>query len=927
MRLRGLRVNRFGAFQDREWPDLQPGLNLLFGPNEAGKTTLMMFLRGMFFGFGKSAYDPLDNSEPGGSLRLLDARGQEWTLERSGRGKKARVLVSGPPGVLQGEAGLRPLLQEVSRPVYENIFAFSLKELQDLETLTKPREVQHLLYSASLGLGPVSLKAVEDRLHKQLKALFSADKKATNPEINQILVELARVRKEILKLEQQPQEYQELLTARARLEAEIQSLTQEEATVKHQALWLEKLSQAWKVWEECGLARETLAALPQIDAFPEAGLARWEKKKAELAQVEDQLDRWGRKLKEAREEADRPGPDQGLLQAAAAINSLAEERLRFEDRGEGLRQLEGKLTAVRSRLGESLARLGPEWDEDRLKHCRPSLNWQISIQEHQPRLEAAALAVRQAEDQVRLRLETLQEKETARNQAEAAGMFKGAAPVFFWGFGALALVLALCAGAAYLWYFRDLAGLLAVGAAMSAAAALFYVWQLRTHRRRLLRELEEERQRAQSALKTAESREEEERQKLTGLQDEWRAWLQNVSLDTALSPGGAAAFLQELAAARSLRQDLQELATAKAEVEAYLEDFTARLAEILAGLGRPPVPQTQVNQAIKELSRELDAALKLQDQRQQLAQKIRGTEKELADWEAKKQRLQTDLDHLLAAAGEKEEEGFRRRGAIFAERRELTGKIRELAAALRLLAGSDDALEQLEADLRRSAPADLEEGRRQAQTRIQNLKSRLEEALQQQGGWQNRLDALEQTAALSQALLTEQTLATALQDAARRWTAATLAGYFLEQARGCFEAEYQPQVLRRASQYFALLTAGRYPQVMAPLEGDSFMVINRQGSHVPPERLSRGTSEQLYLALRFALIQEYSQEGRSLPLILDDILVNFDQTRARQAILLLQEMSHSHQLLLFTCHPHVLNLIQETLGPAAPEPVRLEEKG
>src|SRR5574340_1520435 len=91
MWLRAFRVIHYGAFQEREWPELGPGLNLFFGPNEAGKTTLMMFLRGMLFGFSKSSYDSLDNSEPGGSLRLLDARGQEWTLERSGRGKKARV--------------------------------------------------------------------------------------------------------------------------------------------------------------------------------------------------------------------------------------------------------------------------------------------------------------------------------------------------------------------------------------------------------------------------------------------------------------------------------------------------------------------------------------------------------------------------------------------------------------------------------------------------------------------------------------------------------------------------------------------------------------------------------------------------------------------------------------------------------------------
>jgi uncharacterized protein YhaN len=53
--------------------------------------------------------------------------------------------------------------------------------------------------------------------------------------------------------------------------------------------------------------------------------------------------------------------------------------------------------------------------------------------------------------------------------------------------------------------------------------------------------------------------------------------------------------------------------------------------------------------------------------------------------------------------------------------------------------------------------------------------------------------------------------------------------------------------------------------------------------------------------------------------------VNFDPQRTRQAVRLFQEMSRSHQLLLFTCHPHILNLIQDTLDPAAPEPVILEE--
>ncbi|MBI4643243.1 MAG: hypothetical protein HY743_05830, partial [Deltaproteobacteria bacterium] len=529
-------------------------------------------------------------------------------------------------------------------------------------------------------------------------------------------------------------------------------------------------------------------------------------------------------------------------------------------------------------------------------------------------------------DQHRLRLETLHEKESAENQTRQAGILKSSAAVFSWGFAVLGLALGLSAGAAYFWKSGDLARLLAAGVGMSLAAALINFWQLRAHRRRRLQELENDRQTAATALNAAESQGLLAKHNLARLQEEWRAWLQNASLDPDLSPAGAAAFLQEIGAARNLLQELQDLAGTGKELQDYLADLTARVGEVLTGLGRPIVSSAQVSATLLELRQEVAEALKLQEQQQQLTQKIAETEKESTGWETRKKHLSAALENLLAAAGEQTEEGFRREAAIFAERGELTRKTQELAARLRLLAGDDVALEQLQADLVRTAPEELEARRRQAAMRLQDLKSRREEAFQQQGKLQNLIEGLEQTDALSRALLAEQTLAARLQDAARRWTVTTLANHFLEQARRRFEAEYQPQVLRRASHYFDLLTGGRYPQVMAPLEGESFLVINRQGSHVPPERLSRGTGEQLYLALRFALIQEYSQEGRSLPLILDDILVNFDPYRARQAIRLLQEMSDSHQLLLFTCHPHILNLIQETLGPAAPTPVMLEEK-
>ena len=50
-----------------------------------------------------------------------------------------------------------------------------------------------------------------------------------------------------------------------------------------------------------------------------------------------------------------------------------------------------------------------------------------------------------------------------------------------------------------------------------------------------------------------------------------------------------------------------------------------------------------------------------------------------------------------------------------------------------------------------------------------------------------------------------------------------------------------------------------------------------------PEELSRGTAEQLYLALRFGLIEEFARHAEPLPVVMDDILVNFDEARTERA--------------------------------------------
>jgi hypothetical protein len=102
------------------------------------------------------------------------------------------------------------------------------------------------------------------------------------------------------------------------------------------------------------------------------------------------------------------------------------------------------------------------------------------------------------------------------------------------------------------------------------------------------------------------------------------------------------------------------------------------------------------------------------------------------------------------------------------------------------------------------------------------------------------------------------------------------------------------------------MTGGRYARVWTPLGEDTLRVDDSSSQSLPIQVLSRGTREQLFLSLRMALVGLYSRRGASMPLVLDDVLVNFDINRARAAAAVLRDFAAAgHQLLVFTCHEHL----------------------
>ena len=129
--------------------------------------------------------------------------------------------------------------------------------------------------------------------------------------------------------------------------------------------------------------------------------------------------------------------------------------------------------------------------------------------------------------------------------------------------------------------------------------------------------------------------------------------------------------------------------------------------------------------------------------------------------------------------------------------------------------------------------------------------------------------------------------------------------------RDYYEREHQPQALREASLYLQRLTSGRYTRVWTPLGEHSLRVDDSAGTSLRVEVLSRGTREQLFLALRLALVSAYARRGVQLPLVLDDVLVNFDVGRAKAAAMVLRDFARQgHQILIFTCHEHIAKLFK-----------------
>ncbi|HMB31027.1 MAG TPA: hypothetical protein VKN82_04300, partial [Desulfohalobiaceae bacterium] len=164
---------------------------------------------------------------------------------------------------------------------------------------------------------------------------------------------------------------------------------------------------------------------------------------------------------------------------------------------------------------------------------------------------------------------------------------------------------------------------------------------------------------------------------------------------------------------------------------------------------------------------------------------------------------------------------------------------------------------------------------------------------------------------------------TEIKRLAEQYTLLRIAAKLLEDEIERYRSENQDPILSIAGKYFAELTLNSFQGLRTDLDdkGEQIIVgLRHNGQWITAEGMSSGTRDQLFLALRLASLEYRLEYNEPMPFIVDDILINFDESRSKAALKTLNDLGQKNQVLLFSHHRHVADMA-ESLGTGQVHPL------
>jgi uncharacterized protein YhaN len=1014
MRITRLDMDNFGPFNGRQVGGFSPGLTVVHGENESGKSALRAFMRVVLFGFPRRRtedhddyyYEPALPGGAAGSVHVVDSSRDPYVIHREEGVRGGPVTISGTRD--GGEDLLRELIGGVDDAFYQNVFSIGLTELQSFEDLGRG-EITERIYSAGLGIGNVSLREVAKRLDDRLSRFQrTASTRSSAGSLFDLERDLRSAQEELEDRRRELAGYDRLSDELRELDRSATDLEQQLKDLRTNVSRTQRLLELRDPWLTRRRLQDDILKLPATNAVPIDGVGRLLAQEQDSRAIEsrisegDRRDRERERLKSGLPVVETFGLRENDVRAATSRIGYYQEAV------QDLPKREAEAAEIESGVVRDLAGIGPDWTTEQVSNFSDAAGTIARIQAvADARVEArraasqatsdltdSAESVQQSKEALRIAkhqlqaapkppsetqealetkrdlLDTLEgalaELESSRTQPAASST-----PIPISGGLPLGIILAVAGILGTVWaivsseFTGAVIGVVAVVAGTilvvmarkkpevvasadrsqpniaeevaSIARELHLPSPLSARpvvemRNAVGRQIDRKREstiliqnhdNATSTTAAVLERREAIVEKVERLKTEqvradtaWSDLLHQLGLHAHFERDDALSAVNELGLITGRTRQVTELRQRVSAMGSNNAETDSLLASIFSDAGmETPNPGAGLT-ALRELERRWEEHVEAVGQLQTL-------NRESADWKDEKEGLSNSLrkvketiSGLLGGAGCQTAEQFRELAEQLENRRRLETELDAIKGSAPDLFGTQAS--EIDTALERAEPEQLQAELQALREKVTRTGEERDAAVGQAGEVRAALKQMETEAEVARLHSRIDELTEQLREDARQWSVLTVARSLLDQTREEFQEQRQPSLLLAASRYFNRMTLGRYASVRAVIGEERFEAVTGDGRPVPPERLSRGAAEQLWLSIRFALVDEYGS-GSPLPVILDDLLVNFDPQRARAACTAISALSERQQVIFLTCQPSTVSMLEEAIGanPAA----------